>query len=265
MKKINIFLAGFFIISALNGCGTQDNLIIQDVVQNNNQNVNAQSNKGLKETFKYLLDAQFNSLDTNLDKVISIEEFAPTYTLPQNRYSSPAQKAVTNQGILSRIKNIFKRKPDPNIMNDIYARFEKVDKNKDSKISVSEAKNNPDYFLGRTKDNLREMAKYSFQFADQNKNNKVEKDELIFMARTQQGMHLLFTADKNKDNVLNFSEYEDIFYASQKAWATPMPDNNPLPIPVQPSEPVYSEPVPSEPGYSDPISEDPYVGDPYQP
>lgn len=249
MKRLILSsLVGIFASSVITACGTQSDLVLDNTLQVN-QDITAQSRAGLNDTYKHLLNYQFSLLDVNGDKFVSVDEFAPSYDIPNSAsnmvpvYSNNTSKKPS---LVSRLVNFFKKKPNQKILNDIYARFAAVDKNKDTKISLQEAQKETVYFLGRSKDNLRDMAEFSFAMTDANKDKKVTREEFSRYSNTSGSLLVTFySADKNKDNALKFSEYEDMLYAVVKFYAS---------NPVQPQPPV--QPVPSEPVLSEPSTPD---------
>lgn len=267
MKKIVI---GLILSSVLTACGTESDLMFDNNLNQTNQTIEAQSRVGLNDTYSYLLKYQFELLDINGDKFISIDEFAPSYDIPNSISTLVPNHPVTKkQSFFNKIANLFKKKPDQKILNDVYARFAAVDKNKDLKVSLQEAQKQPIYFLGKTKDNLRDNSNFSFTLTDTNKDKKISKEEFIsFASVNSQLLALFYSSDKNKNGTLSFSEYEDMLYAVLKFYASnPVPNEPPQQAPApDPAEPPMAEPDPNYGNPNDPnvpptITEPP-VGEP---
>ncbi|GIW22007.1 MAG: hypothetical protein KatS3mg068_1014 [Candidatus Sericytochromatia bacterium] len=262
MKKLILgSLVGIFASSFITACGSQSDLILDNNINQVNQNVQSQSRAGLNDVYKHLLNYQFTLLDLDKDKFISVEEFAPSYDLPNSASNMiPVYSNNKKPSLISRVVNFFKKKPNQKILNDIYARFAAVDKNKDTKISLQEAQKEPIYFLGRTKDNLRDMADFSFTMADANKDKKVSRDEFQrFSVNNNSLLVTFYSSDKNKDGVLKFSEYEDMLYAVIKFYANNPVQSSPVqPEPTQPSQPDNNSSIPVETP-SLPVQEQPSI------
>jgi Ca2+-binding EF-hand superfamily protein len=262
MKKLILnSLVGIFASSFVTACGNQSDLILDNNLNQVNQNITVQSRGGLNDAYKHLLNYQFNLLDVDKDKFVSIDEFAPSYELPNSASNMvPVYNNNKKTSLISRLINFFKKKPNQKILNDIYARFAAVDRNKDLKISLQEAQKQPIYFLGRSKDNLRDMAEFSFAMIDANKDKKISIEEFSKYSNTNSSLLVTFySADKNKDNVLKFSEYEDMLYSVLKFYA-----NNPVQQPVtsEPTTPVQevpNQPIASEPTVPNVVDNDSYV------
>jgi len=266
MKKLILSsLVGIFASSFITACGTQSDLVLDNNLSQVNQDITAQSRAGLNDVYKHLLNYQFTLLDLNGDKFISVDEFAPSYEIPNSASNLvPIYNNNKKPSLINRLVNFFKKKPNQKILNDIYARFAAVDKNKDTRISMQEAQKEPIYFLGRSKDNLRDMAEFSFAMADANKDKKVSKEEFQrFSGNNNSLLVTFYSSDKNKDGFLKFSEYEDMLYAVVKFYA-----NNPT-QPQHPGEPVSPNPGQGEPdpnlNIPSPIQEQPVVSEPTVP
>ncbi len=255
MKKLNLFLSSIFALSVLTGCGSQSltNLPVQNTIDNSSQ-VEIESRKGLNSFYTVLVEKVFGMLDRNGDKLLSFDEFRPTHV----NFGGSATGSINPGTVEAASRKANTTVTDPLVM------FYKIDRNHDGKVTIKEAKNSP-YFLGLDSKQLRNaFAKPIFDNMNPNKDKEITKDEffrgIANMPSTNQKtlISLFFTADKNVNNALTFSEFEDLLYASFKAtWAAPpaqpapdpnQPDpNQPDPDPNQPDPNQPAEPAPAAP------------------
>jgi Ca2+-binding EF-hand superfamily protein len=223
MQKFGFFvLISVLSFSGLSGCGNDQSITmpVENFVPQ--QSVTVQSNQGLKSFTDYLVKDTFNISDENNDGFLTLQELLP------NEYGQDTAKT-----------------------------FARLDKNRDSRLSFSEVKQNPKEFLGRNAADFRKTAKENFVLHDKDKNNLISRDEFINYSpdltgelKTKQ-IALFLTGDKNRNGTLTFSEYEDLSYNLTQAWysnLSPMP--NPVPVVSSTPEPWYDEPgpLPPEPG-----------------
>ncbi|MFN8577520.1 MAG: EF-hand domain-containing protein [Candidatus Sericytochromatia bacterium] len=197
-KKLSLATLGI-VSSTLIGCSNQVESI-QPIQQN--QQVSAQSNLGLNNIAKNIVEIVFLVLDKDKDGFLTLNEYT----------SSPNSNSEENKMI-----------------------FKKLDKNNDGKISLEDAKSSSKLFLPKmvfSKESMREQAKNEFNRHDTNKDgviNESEFDSAIKMfsyflfnnsdsdnykniKETFMNTFLFESSDKNNDNKISFSEYEDFYY-----------------------------------------------------
>ena len=208
MKKSLLFIfTSIMSASVLAGCGSRESApVLPDFIP-----VTTQSDHGLVEINRYIGKDFFAALDADKDGVVTIAEYTKL-----------------------KVPNSDKR-------------FKKVDKNSDGKVTIEEMMANRKNFLPEmySKDILRQSAKTAFAGIDLDKNGKIERNEYFKPAVSQaQGdapvapdpnLNIIFNlSDLNRDGDLNFSEYEDLFYAGMLGKTY---HNQPIvdvPAPVQP-------------------------------
>lgn len=197
-KKLSLATLGI-VSSTLIGCSNQVESI-QPIQQN--QQVSAQSNLGLNNIAKNIVEIVFLVLDKDKDGFLTLNEYT----------SSPNSNSEENKMI-----------------------FKKLDKDNDGKISLEDAKSSSKLFLPKmvfSKESMREQAKNEFNRHDTNKDgviNESEFDSAIKMfsyflfnnsdsdnykniKETFMNTFLFESSDKNNDNKISFSEYEDFYY-----------------------------------------------------
>jgi Ca2+-binding EF-hand superfamily protein len=236
MRKAAAVLLGTILgISFLTGCGSQsfDNIPLQAITPD--QSVSAQSTKGLNAYVEFNISQLFNFVDADKDGYVNFQEFYPLYQVP----SVPANPAPASD---AEAKIIRSTADQPQL--DGKARFAKIDRNRDGKISKTEAKNNLKYFMSMDKKQFRESAKSAFSQYNTDKNNVVSKAEYdVYLQGAPYELRvqlsgLFFTSDKNKNGALTFSEYEDLFYAQSQAYMSEPMD----PMPLPPADPDPNQP-----------------------
>ncbi len=197
MNKKSISLATLGIVSsALMGCSNQVESI-QPLQQNQSNEVTAQSNLGLSNMMKNLTEMVFTILDKDKDGFLTLKEYT----------SSPNSNSEENQ-----------------------IAFKKLDKDNDGKISLEDAKALSKTFLSKmtyNKEKARESVQKEFTRHDSDKNTLLNESEFINSALKQFDFYLndqynfkqiarqsfIFeSSDKNHDNKITFSEYEDFYY-----------------------------------------------------
>jgi hypothetical protein len=255
MKKLSSLIGGFVTLAVLTGCGSQTAATFAPM-QETTPVVSTQSTQGLKSFYSLLTEKVFVSLDTNKDKSISFDEFKARGFMTPGFSSAPATvpQPVTTQGEAPKGEIEPNKAPAP---TDTLQTFLRIDANKNGRISMAEAKASK-YFLGVSAVELRKMFVPLFNNFDADKNKSISKVEFLKAINgldqlAQQNMvSLFFTADRNVDSKLTFSEYEDLIYASMKAmWEVP----NPAPAQPDPNPPATS--VPAQPDPNPPASSDP--------
>ena len=261
MKRLNGLLAGTFIALTLGACSSESINTVQPVSQENQQVV-AQSVKGLSSFYNTIVDRTFAFLDKNKDKSVSLDEYMSRNTagaLPPGIQAQDVAVERVPGGSPVDTKNLFI----------------KVDKNKNGRLTLTEARNSSRDFIGVNKTQIRQLvAKSMFSLYNKNVDKYVSKEEFLTASSNidTKSVSLLsslfYSSDKNGDKRLTFSEFEDYSYAMiQAMWDTQATQ----PAPTQPSQPVTSDPgtvqpvppsgVPSQP--DEPVSNDP--GDTTQP
>lgn len=258
MKKLSsLLLAGIFALS-VSACGQESNITpIQDVQQTNTK-VGTYSNSGLSSAFSALVQMSFKMADKNKDNTLSLDEYkflvganpsVPNPTQPPASEPNPVEDPATSQ-IATEVQSLAQKASIP---ADPTARFSKMDKNKNGKLTSSEVSALPSYFLPAQKTALRKAAKTQFDMFDSNKNKALSRDEFFKInmagdsqaALNLQGM-LFVTADVNNNGSLGFSEFEDIVYSSLRSYLSGTP-NTSTPTPVAPPSEQPPQDIPSEP------------------
>jgi Ca2+-binding EF-hand superfamily protein len=271
MKRISSFVGALITTAVLAGCGSQTEATFAPIQNSVDSTVSAQSAEGLKSFYTLLTEKVFISLDTNKDKQISFDEFknrpnmTPGFSGPPPVAAQP-QPAMTTQIEPVTAADAAAPAPKPAAPLDPLQVFLKIDKNKNGRLTLAEAKASR-YFLGVSQQELRKMFKPLFDNFDADKNKSVSKEEFLksisgLEVQMQQNMMSLFyTADKNLNDSLTFSEYEDLLYASIKAvWdvpnQAPAPQPNPNP-PADPGQPDTPAPQPADPNQPAPAPAQP--------
>ena len=261
MKRLNGLISVIAILS-ITACSSDPINTVSPTPENNTQTVSAQSVKGLTSFYNTIVDRTFNLLDKNKDKSVSLDEYMTRNTagaLPPG--IQPQDVAVERIPGASPVdtKNLFI----------------KVDKNKNGKVSLSEARNNSKSFIGVNKTQIRQIvAKSMFGVYNKDGNKVISKEEFFGNSVNTNDTKtltllssLFYSSDKNKDKFLTFSEFEDFSYAMiQALWETPAaiqptPTDPAQPSqptqPMQPDQPVASEaPItqPDQPNITPPVS-----------
>ncbi|MFN8577161.1 MAG: EF-hand domain-containing protein [Candidatus Sericytochromatia bacterium] len=246
MKRLTGIISILTLTSIISACSSETITNVQPAAQN--QQVVAQSAQGLKTFYSKVVDRIFVLLDKDKNKSVSLEEFMTRTN--ETSFANPSQPntnqpATTNQAPVTFDKNLFTQ----------------IDKNKNGKLSLTEARNNSRLFLGMTKTQLRTLVgKTMFGSYDKNNDKYVSKQEFLGDALANSDVKtstlltsLFYNSDKNSDNKLSFSEFEDFAYSMIKSlWDNPAPppappspeppanppaDNNPAPPAEQPAPP----------------------------
>ncbi|GIW21291.1 MAG: hypothetical protein KatS3mg068_0298 [Candidatus Sericytochromatia bacterium] len=258
MKSYSSFLISLLVASNLFACSVQSDFNLQPVsnIGNSQNQISTMSAKGLDDYMNFQVKFVFDKMDKNKNKYISKTEYVEYFkaTLPPSFVQDLQleEPKIENNNTLTFSK-------DKIISSDPEKRFSSVDKNKDSRITLKEAKDSISNFLGTTKADIRKSVSLMFAYMDKNQNKNLSKQE--FMATFEGASYELKTsmlaqfnlADKNKNNSLTFSEFEDMYYAISKAYLElplQQPSPSPTPAPVEPpssSEPPSDVPPPSEP------------------
>lgn len=263
MKRLNGLLAGTFIALTLGACSSESINTVQPIAQENQQVV-AQSVKGLNSFYNTIVDRTFAFLDKNKDKSVSFDE-----------YMSRNSAGALPPGIQPQDVAV-ERVPGGSPV-DTKNLFIKVDKNKNGRLTLTEARNSSRDFLGVNKTQIRQLvAKSMFSLYNKNVDKYISKEEFLSASSNIDTKSasllssLFYSSDKNGDKRLTFSEFEDYSYAMiQAMWDSQATQ----PVPTQPSQPVTSDPgtvppsnTPDQPVSSNPdqpVSNDP--GDTTQP
>lgn len=242
MKKITGLLSIVMISSSISACSSESVNSIQPAVQNNTQQVTAQSAQGLKTFYSKVVDKTFAIIDKDKNKSVSLDEFMNRTNI--NIPGLPASSAVVDN---------TERNPGVSPV-DVRNLFTQIDKNKNNKLSLTEARNNSRLFLGMTKTQLRTLVgKTMFGGFDRNSDKYISKAEFLgdpainSDSRTSTLLTSLFyNSDRNSDNKLSFTEFEDFAYSMIKSlWDNPAPP--PTPVPSEPVEPPAENPAPTDP------------------
>ena len=208
MKKNKLALVTVLAGAVLSGCGTSPTMQTFSPMNQISQGqpssqVQAQSLSGTNSFYKFAVQANFTMKDSNKDGFLSLDEF---------KKFSPLE--------------IFDVVPNA---SDSAKKFEKMDSNKDKKLSFAEVKDSK-YFLA-SKDDIKAWAKEGCRITDGNQDKYVSRDEFLkkFPSNT---LSQFISSDKNKDGKLNYSEYEDCLYAYFESSVTeamnvPAPPLNP--------------------------------------
>ena len=277
MKKISLLLSGIFAASVMAGC-TADLLQLPTMntqmtpkVQASAQ-VTAQSFSGSNAFHKFIVQYTFNSHDTNRDGFLTFDEYKTYGNMFENKPTTttsavPVQvisSSSTTYGsegygsgynytpgypstVVSGSTTIYTPYPynyemptDPQKL----IRFEKMDKNKDGKLSFDEANSSKEFVM--TKAEVRVEVKKQVAYVDINKDNSISKDEFTKFAGSYVNMSSFIAADKNKDNKLTFSEFEDLLYAVFQGMNDPSSQPTAYPVyPVTPPPTYYPQPIPT--------------------
>ncbi len=286
MKKLgSLLLAGLFTAS-ISACGQESSITaLQDVQP---QKVATYSNVGLKTMFSAMVSSVYKVVDKNKDRALSLDEYKLLFSSVTPGVPAPSQPSepVNSEPLPAEpvappvVQDPATPTPSTNtdqsanqiqalsqkvsIPADPTARFKKMDKNKNGKLTISEVNALPSYFMPGQKAMIREAAKKQFEIFDLNKNKSISRDEFFKInmagnsqsALNLQGM-LFITADINNTNSLGFSEFEDVFYSSYRTYLAGTPNTPIAPAPTDPVAPPPSDPVPSEPVPVSPPSQDP--------
>lgn len=271
MSKISSFILAGLFTASITACSQETiNIPVQQTTQPSN--VSTYSTEGLNSTMALIIQDTFKQFDTNKDKYVSLAEYKTAMTPPQpveppnpdpevppvdpNQPTNPSQPggeptppAETPDQVANQISA---QSAKASIPSDPTARFKKMDKNKDNKLSFTEVKNLSSHFIPSQKSILKNMARMLFSSADTNKNKALSRDEFMAIGMTLstdgagkmvQSM-LFFSADKNKNESLGITEFEDVYYNAIRTMYVGKP--NPTPQPVEP--PVANPPAdPVEP------------------
>lgn len=188
MKKLNVlmFLSSVFIFSC------SPNIVEPTQIENNTQS-KVYSDSGRDSFYEFLIDNSFKLDDNNADNMISLDEYLSHRPVVDNYWE----------------KN-----------------FASIDENKDNYLSKIEIENKKVLYLRNqlSKESLRKSYKMRFESLDLDKNNTLNKDEFFKKIDKSNETSYAITiltfnlADKNKDRVLNFSEYEDLSYAFSESF-----------------------------------------------
>lgn len=267
MKKITSFLLAGLFTASITACSQETiNVPLQQTTQPNN--VSTYSNEGLKSAFTIILQTTFKMFDKNKDNYVSLEEYKssgnpapqpaePPPAPPSDPVTPPSEQPTPPaQGSTEQVADqIVAQSKKISIPTDATERFKKMDKNKDGKLSFTEVKNASLYFTSFQKTSLKANAKGAFEMFDKDKNKSISRDEFMAINMTNdqagkmvQGM-LFISADKNNNGSLGFSEFEDVFYNSIRAYFAGTPNTpSPAPQPVEPPPAPPADPVapPSE-------------------
>lgn len=284
MKKLSsLLLAGLFTVS-ITACGQESNITqIQGVQQPNK--VATYSNVGLKSAFSVVISSMFKAADRNKDKSVTLDEYKsmfpvappapvepPAQPVPSEPVAPPAEDPAappaptTNPDqTATQVQTLAKKTSIP---TDPAARFSRMDKNKNGKLTASEVNAMPTFFIPGQKDALKKAARINFDMFDKNKNGAISREEFLSVnmagntpsAQAMQSL-LFYTADLNINGSLGITEFEDIVYSSIRSYFNGNSSGPVAPPPSEPAQPVPSEPV--APPAEDPAPAQP--ADPAQP
>ena len=194
MKKLLTFISSLLVLSCSN---SMDSEILQPIEQTQVKTNSVQSIYTLYKKYKENCPKIFNAMDLNKDSFVTKEEYT-NYNLALFKFSIP----LINPGT-----------------------FESLDRNKDTKITIKEADLN---LLDEIKfiQQIRDFATDTFVDFDQNKDEYLDKDELlnkklfwlskitvdqnnkIDFSKIKFSEELFNNFDENQDNKLNKSELE---------------------------------------------------------
>lgn len=259
MKKLGSIVAGVMTLAILTSCASEE--IQMPVLEQPNQ-VQTQSNKGLSNFYKLLTESYFKAIDKNKDGAITLDEYKGRPNLGPGVGSIPSMAEQA-----SMVSTEAASSPD-----DL---FKKIDRNKNGKVSLSEANYNAKLFLGANKTQIRSMlAKPMFEKADANKSKTITREEFVgtFLGGSvtpyNQSLYAAYlSSDTNKNGSLSLFEFEDLVYASFEA-SLSIPPAQPT-DPAQPSDPAQPDPSqpadPAQPPSEPPADQPAPPADPAQP
>lgn len=246
MKKLlsNSTLA---LVSTAMLVGCSNNTTMPETISSTNQeSVKIASNAGLNDYIKGMAKVAFTLSDKDKDGLLSLNDYLALD--PLNSITENEKKLI----------------------------FKKLDTNSDGMISFTDAEKNIKLFMSvykyYSKEQIRNQAIVMFGHFDANRNEEVSFKE--FIEYTVKNMSYMFSgsvglalsgymyeaSDKNKNDNLNFSEFEDFYYNFSKGMMRGFYEGSyTLGQPIQPNPDPYPSEPPSydTPGYSDPYPDYP--------
>ncbi len=262
MKRLSSILSTMAVISMLTACSNQDlNTAVLPVQENQNQTVSAQSVQGYKAFSNLLTEVAFKTVDKNGDGFVSYEEFSAARPGAAQLSGIELQSEDAGDNLIAPAPtttagdaptpapapSVAPKPHKPAVVKTLFQIFVSMNKKHDGKLSLAEAKASK-YFLGLNRSDLAK-ATIAPMFAklDADKNKSISRDEFLKGIATQSPEEqtllnsLFFASDKNKNNALTVSEFEDLLFAANAGkLVTPV-------APPAPPAPVDPNPAPTSP------------------
>ncbi|MFN8670768.1 MAG: hypothetical protein U0457_01640 [Candidatus Sericytochromatia bacterium] len=266
MKKLHSLFALVTTLSVFTACNSRLSENIEEQVAPTQQ-VKSLSVQGASYAYKTMVKMGFTSLDKNKDGSLSFDEYKVMFNPPQPVPQPPTPSAQPNPDPAPssapdpqpapsanpsvNADNIVK---DTNSTGEVKASsatpskpltpeqlFKKVDKNADGKLSLTEAYDSK-YFIGYSQSDMRKSInkmyfKDTFKYSNGRYSGTIDLDKFVSLAgglSRDRANELFYSADKNFDNKLNFSEAEDLIYNMMRVQLNP-PAPVPSELPVEPS------------------------------
>lgn len=247
MKKL-LSNSALAVVSTAMLVGCSNNTTMPETVVNNNQeSVKIASNAGLNDYIKGMAKISFTLADKDKDGLLSLNDYLALD--PLNSITENEKKLI----------------------------FKKLDTNSDGMISLEDTQKNIKLFMSvfkyYSKEQIRNQALIMFGHFDANRNGEVSFKE--FIEYTAKNMSYMFSgsvglalsgymyeaSDKNKNDSLNLTEFEDFYYNFSKGMmrgfyegsytlGQPVPQPSPIDIPDA-NTPGYSNPYPDYPSTPD--------------
>lgn len=279
MKKIGSFFSVLTTLAVLVGCNS-NNLSDVQPIQAQQDTTQIKSMQGATYAYKFMVKQTFTMIDKNKDGYVSLEEFKAAHTPPPTPTPAPAgdqptptDKAKSIDDLVPSIEKLGEDPaptpsvapvdPSPTPVTSATPKpvtpltpeqlFKKIDKNKDGKISITEAQNSK-YFLGGSISDIRKSVtqfyyRGAFKYSNGRYTGTITKDQFMsFVGGSTSSEYAqvlntaFYAADRNFDGKLNFSEAEDLIYSMMRATYNPV---NP-PSPPTPPSPIEPTAVPSD-------------------
>lgn len=287
MKKIGSLLSVLTTLAVLVGCNNNDLSDVQPI-QAQPDTTQIKSIQGATYAYKTMVKQTFVYIDKNKDNYVSLEEFKaahpPAPTPASTEQLTLADKAKTIDDVVPSLGDEPAPAPSvapvdpapapsatPKPVTPLTPEqlFKKIDKNKDGKLSITEAQNSK-YFLGGSISDVRKSVaqfyfKGAFKYSNGRYTGTITRDQFISLVSspsvTNEILQVInnsfYAADRNFDGKLNFSEAEDLIYSMMRASLNPVAPITP-PAPPSPIEPTAfpsdePQPAPSELPNPDPV------------
>lgn len=242
------------------------------------QQIKALSVQGAKDAYSTFVKNAFTNMDKNKDGSVTLAEYKTAFAPPAPTPPSPPAPNVPQEPVVDpqvappsepnkTVENLVPETKPASSTGSVTASsattskpltpeqiFKKIDKNNDGKINLTEAKESK-FFIGYTQSDIRKIVnqyyyKNAFKFEKGRYSGTITYDEYmkIFNPPNEDVSKLLhnafYSADRNFDEKLNFSEAEDLIYAVMKASSKTSPVIQPQPGPIVTSSPVNPQPGP---------------------